>query len=183
MERSLVMNIKYQLVLESLKDRNHLPFRKVTQIFILDDKKNIICKLFDTYVKFPGGGVDEHEQPIVAIKREVMEEVGAHIDNIKQVGRVQYIWPPEWAVSNTQKERYEIFKGADNIIFRAHLVKLSKPTSQEKDRWYGKLLYPLSDIIKTIEKNKKYELKGFEKFRELQLKILKEIALKKVMYI
>ena len=36
--------------------------------------------------KLPGGGMDEGEQPIETFKREILEEVGCEIDNIKLLG-------------------------------------------------------------------------------------------------
>jgi 8-oxo-dGTP pyrophosphatase MutT (NUDIX family) len=40
------------------------------------------------YYKLPGGGIDEGETNIEALKRECLEEVGASIGEIKKVGEI-----------------------------------------------------------------------------------------------
>ena len=42
----------------------------------------IHCAYFDDYT-FPGGGVENGEDPVVALRRECMEEAGVVIKNIK----------------------------------------------------------------------------------------------------
>ncbi|MCG7343180.1 NUDIX domain-containing protein [Sporosarcina sp. ACRSL] len=42
------------------------------------------------YYVFPGGGIEEGESPEQATIREVFEEVGVHIDIIRQLGTVQF---------------------------------------------------------------------------------------------
>ena len=46
-----------------------------------DEVLMIHCAYFDDYT-FPGGGVEDGEDPIVALKRECMEEAGVIIKNI-----------------------------------------------------------------------------------------------------
>lgn len=47
-----------------------------------DEVLMIHCTFFDDYT-FPGGGVEDGEDPIVALKRECMEEAGVIIKDIK----------------------------------------------------------------------------------------------------
>ena len=51
-------------------------------IKIGDEVLMIHCAYFNDYT-FPGGGVENGEDPIVALKRECMEEAGVVIKNIK----------------------------------------------------------------------------------------------------
>jgi 8-oxo-dGTP pyrophosphatase MutT (NUDIX family) len=40
------------------------------------------------YYKLPGGGIDDGESNISGLKRECMEEVGASVDQIKEIGKI-----------------------------------------------------------------------------------------------
>lgn len=51
-----------------------------------DGKIALFYKAKMNEYKLPGGGIDPGEQPIDAFKREIMEEVGCEICNIKPLG-------------------------------------------------------------------------------------------------
>lgn len=40
------------------------------------------------YHKLPGGGIDEGEDPIAAMKRECLEEVGCHVEIVAELGTI-----------------------------------------------------------------------------------------------
>ena len=58
--------------------------RKAARGIIRDGNKvyMIHCAFYNDYT-FPGGGVEEGEDPILALKRECMEEAGVIIKNIR----------------------------------------------------------------------------------------------------
>lgn len=59
---------------------------------IVFDKGNNVALLHATnknYHKLPGGGIEEGEDAIQALKREAMEEIGCEIENIKELGIVE----------------------------------------------------------------------------------------------
>jgi 8-oxo-dGTP diphosphatase len=41
------------------------------------------------YHKLPGGGIEEGEDPIAAMRREVLEEIGCEVENIKELGIIE----------------------------------------------------------------------------------------------
>lgn len=51
-----------------------------------DGKIAVLYKQKMNEYKLPGGGMDEEEQPIETFKREILEEVGCEINNIKLLG-------------------------------------------------------------------------------------------------
>lgn len=62
--------------------------RKAARAVVLnkDNKIAILYVSKDNYHKLPGGGVEENENIIEALNREILEEVGANIKVLKEVG-------------------------------------------------------------------------------------------------
>lgn len=66
------------------------------------------------YLLFPGGGVDDGEQPLVAAAREVMEEADIHPLNLQARDTVEAVWPADsgndfWDASPFAGERSYFF--------------------------------------------------------------------------
>lgn len=65
--------------------------RKASRIVIFDKEHNIallnVTKKY--YHKLPGGGMEKGENIIDSLKREVMEEIGCEVDNIKELGIIE----------------------------------------------------------------------------------------------
>jgi 8-oxo-dGTP pyrophosphatase MutT (NUDIX family) len=57
--------------------RKDLPFREKTEVFLYDNKKNIVAENHGHYIMFPGGGIDKGENMKTSASREIKEETGA----------------------------------------------------------------------------------------------------------
>jgi len=70
------------------------------------------------YLLFPGGGVDDGEQPRDAAIRETIEESNRHPINVYNAGTVEAVWPKDsgnefWDNSDFDGERTYFFFGVD----------------------------------------------------------------------
>lgn len=65
--------------------------RKAARAIVFDKDKNValLHATNKSYHKLPGGGIEEGEEIIEALKREAMEEIGCEIENIKELGIVE----------------------------------------------------------------------------------------------
>lgn len=75
---------------------NKLPIHKKVRGVIFKNKNTLVCIEENGYgikhlLKLPGGSVENNESNIKAIKREILEETGYEIDNIKCLGFIENI--------------------------------------------------------------------------------------------
>jgi len=75
---------------------NKLPIHKKVRGVIFKNKNTLICIEENGYgikhlLKLPGGSVEKNESNIKAIKREILEETGYEIDDIKCLGFIENI--------------------------------------------------------------------------------------------
>ncbi len=125
-----------------------------------DGKIAVFNKVVKNEYKLPGGGIDEGEVPEEAFKREVMEETGCEIENIKFLGITKELKSHE----NFQQISY---------VYTADVSKITESlnlTEKEKDEG-AKLLWltkeeALEKITKCLEylKESKYENLYHSKF-------------------
>src|SRR3989344_9180786 len=107
-------------------DRSKLPFRKNCEGYFVDGKGNVLARKTEyDVVVFPGGGVDDGEDVDKAIIRETFEETGAIVKNIKKLGNLKFVWSEDWAQTEKQKKRYEIYQGEDMHFFSGMIEKIS----------------------------------------------------------
>ena len=95
-----------------------LPIRKKVRGIIFKNKNTLICIEEDGYgikhlLKLPGGSVEKNESNIKAIKREILEETGYEIDDIKCLGfieniRKEYFLHMTYYVAKTKGEKKEL---------------------------------------------------------------------------
>ena len=89
-------------------NRKKLPYRETTDTFLIY-KGQIVAQDHGHYVMFPGGGLDNSESSIQAVKRECMEEVGAKIRKpLKEIIKVDWDWGRDWHGQIIQKEKKDI---------------------------------------------------------------------------
>ena len=87
-------------------DESYRRFKRpsVRGVIIADNKVAMVYSHKYDYYKFPGGGIENNEDHIETLKREVLEEIGLTVldDSVRELGSVIRI----------QKSRFE-----DNVIF------------------------------------------------------------------
>ena len=86
------------------KSREKLPYRETTICFIIC-KGKIISKFAgkNSYVKFPGGGVDKGETPAKAVLREIKEELKVTVKNLTFITELTAEWHPEWTEGDPKR--------------------------------------------------------------------------------
>ncbi len=123
-----------------------LQIRKKVRGLIYKNKDTLVCIEENSYgvkhlLKLPGGSVDKGESNIKAIKREILEETGYEIDNIKCIGYIE----------NIRKE-YSI-----HIVYYTAKTKGKKKKLTLTDEELKVETKPIEIDIKTAEKRFKNE--------------------------
>jgi ADP-ribose pyrophosphatase YjhB (NUDIX family) len=104
---------------------NKLPIRKKVRGLIYKNKNTLICVEEDVsttkhLLKLPGGSVENNESNVKAIKREILEETGYGIDNIKRIGfieniRKEYVIHIIYYVAKTKGRKKELKLTAEEL--------------------------------------------------------------------
>jgi 8-oxo-dGTP pyrophosphatase MutT (NUDIX family) len=126
---------------------------------------------------FPGGGVDPYESIEKAVRREILEETGAIINNdLKFVMDVKRDYHKDWPGDIPKKiKRYKQFRGEHIFIFVGSVNKYIKFTSDEGDEWKGKSsswFLPIKKVIKLTEQQELIQPIEDMAFRACQKSIL-----------
>lgn len=68
--------------------------RRAVRGIVFDSKQNLVLLHSKKigYHKIPGGGIEEGEEVIDALRREITEEVGCVVKNISELGIVEEYW-------------------------------------------------------------------------------------------
>lgn len=66
------------------------PLREAVRAVVVDDQNKIAILHVsrDGYYKLPGGGVDDGEDHMTALKRECLEEIGCNVEVTGEIGKV-----------------------------------------------------------------------------------------------
>lgn len=159
------------------ESREDLPYRPVAECYLLYDDK-IVAQPHDRYIMFPGGGIDEGESVIEAANRELMEEVGAVLDEpLLQITSIDWDWMPEWADTPKRKDRYKQFRGERVYFLFGRVRKFVKPTSTEGDAWKGDILADLDKLIELHAKLGKKDHPNTKCYRSTQYAMLQMLKL------
>jgi len=159
-------------------DRNNLPYRRNCEGYLLCKDGNVIVR--DTgkdYLEFPGGGVDENEDPAKALEREAYEEAGVILDGtLKKVNVLHFIWGSTWAKSEKQKQRYRQFKGEEMHFYTGNVKELVQAKGDGKEEgWKGEVSMLIEDAINKLESFKPFT-EDVREYRKIQLEILKVLV-------
>lgn len=110
----------------SLEKIRILPIRKKVRGLIYRNKNTLVCIEEDGYgikhlLKLPGGSVEKNESNIKAIKREILEETGYKIDNVKCIGfieniRKEYVVHIIYYVAKTKDKKKKLKLTAEELV-------------------------------------------------------------------
>lgn len=157
--------------------RANLPLRKNCEGYFITSEGNIIAR--DTgkgYLEFPGGGLDEGEDPEKALIREAYEEAGVILEeNLEKIGVIRFIWGPDWAKTEKQKLRYQKYKGEEMHLFKGKVRSLISPPGDKANNepgWPIPVSLPLFKALEIVQSSS--APKGLEEYRALQARTLKE---------
>ena len=148
-----------------------LPYRNGVGIMLINDNKKIfVGKRIDNKSawQMPQGGVDQDENIVDAVKRELKEETGvSSIKIIKKSDKIYTYDLPDYLLGKIWKGR---FKGQKQTWFLAQFlgtddeINLDQKNEEFKEwKWVG--INELPDLIVPFKKNLYQELvKEFESF-------------------
>ena len=148
-----------------------LPYRNGVGIMLINDNKKIfVGKRIDNKSawQMPQGGVDQDENIVDAVKRELKEETGvSSIKIIKKSDKIYTYDLPDYLLGKIWKGR---FKGQKQTWFLAQFlgtddeINLDQKNAEFKEwKWVG--INELPDLIVPFKKNLYQELvKEFETF-------------------
>ena len=166
-------------IINTLKD-NEYNFTKISEIreiarcVLLNDEKEVALLKIDgydddfglrDYYELPGGGVEKGESLKDALKREMIEETGYKIKNIREIGTVIDYY------NSIERENHNNYFLAYIDIFQG-----TKYTKLEQELISKLLFVKLDDAINIFEKMTNGKIASLVKRRELPiLKIAKEM--------
>lgn len=117
--------------------RNTLPFREKTELFLINEYGNVLAEDHQTYIMFPGWGIDEEDKITSAI-RELQEETGYEIVwDLLPLCTVSWIWFPEWANNPKRLQRYQEYQGEKVYMYIGKTKKIAHTLlgAAEEDCW------------------------------------------------
>ena len=83
------MKLIDEVQLEEIESRLDYRLREAVRAIVLKgDKMALLYVSNENYHKLPGGGIEQGENLNQALEREILEEVGVTIENIREVGKI-----------------------------------------------------------------------------------------------
>ena len=173
------MELLYSLIDDQYPDNGYNHTRPIVRAIIYNSQReialiHILCDdIFGhrDYLETPGGGVENNEDLITALKRELREEVGAEITDIEEIGEVI--------------DFYNLLnRKNDQFYFLCKLEKLHERhiTNYEKKLLFEVKWIPIDTAIKMVEETKRTKIATLVINRELPiLKIAKEMLDRKAL--
>jgi ADP-ribose pyrophosphatase YjhB (NUDIX family) len=119
-----------------------LPIRKKVRGLIYKNKNTLICIEENGYgvkhlLKLPGGSVEKNESNIKAIKREILEETGYEIDNIKCIGfienvRKEYVIHITYYIAKTKGKKKELKLTKEELKVETKPIEIDIKIAQKR---------------------------------------------------
>ena len=121
---------------------NKLPIRKKVRGLIYKNKNTLVCVEEDGYgikhiLKLPGGSVEKNESNIKAIKREILEETGYEIGNVKCIGFIENIrkehnFHMTYYVAKTKGKQKKIKLTAEELVVGTKPIEINTETALKR---------------------------------------------------
>jgi 8-oxo-dGTP diphosphatase len=110
-------------------------------VFDAEQKIALLKVSRDSYFKLPGGGVEEGEDFVAALKRECLEEIGCEIKRTSLLGYTEEYWKEdtEKQISYCYVAELSGQKGYPNL------------TQSEKERGFETIWVTLEEAIQILE--------------------------------
>lgn len=160
------------------RDPQGLPYRPVAEAMLFRPDGRVLANVIDRgdtrYYKFPGGGIDEGEDPEEGLRRELMEEVGADPEQLEQLEQLDWDWWRSWPKSEKQKRRFMQFRGEGSHQFAGRIGDLADPTSEEGDAWTSRPFQDPQQILQSLKDELPTLPEEQRPYRELQIRALKQ---------
>ncbi len=152
--------------------------RKASRAIVFNADKEVAL-IYSTELnlhKLPGGGIETGETPIEALHREVKEEVGGSITNIKEIGLIQEIKEGPFIIDGKIRDRHGLIQQSYCYYGDLHnYTGKLELTHKEKKLGFRVEWYPLEEAISLLN-DETPSIEGHAKF--INSRCL--IALKKV---
>lgn len=163
------------IVEEGIKENSLYKTRKTVRAVIVDNNKiyMLYSKTYNDYT-FPGGGIKDSEDNINALKRELLEELGARTVNI--IKNLGYIEELRYGLNDNDniylQTSYYYLCEIDDIGHRTlnerELTELSSPMYVDIDK-------VIKHNNKTLKDDNKHQKKGFKTVLLRENQVLKYI--------
>lgn len=152
-------------------DRTLLPYRRNCEAYLRYKHEYVVARNIDrVYLEFPGGGIKKDETPEKAILREIQEETGAVVKQIRKIGIIRFDWHPHWAITKKQKRRYAHYRGEEMHLFEGEVKLFPKAYPTE---WKGNKMISISRAIECVESQRPFPMEMC-KYYQTQLNQLKK---------
>ncbi len=153
----------------SIEEITASSLREAARAIVIDDM-NLIALLHvkrDAYYKLPGGGIEDGEDKIIALRRECLEEIGCNIEILQEVGSTVEYWEEdkEKQISYCYIAKVTGDKGASNLtksekergletVWLSHKEAIETLIDCHLNNWEAQYIVPRELVF--LEEAKKY---------------------------
>ena len=150
-------------------NRSQLPFRLNCEGYLFTSEGGVLATIADAgHIIFPGGGVAKGENIADAMKRETLEETGAIIKGLHEIGVIKIVWQKDWITSEKQRARFEKYQGDEMHFFEGTIEGFNENADPEEDSWNGPKIMTTGEVVGILEKEKPFA-PSVKQYRAFQL--------------
>lgn len=148
-------------LLKTLNSQNAIPeeiatyrVREAARAIVLDEENKVALLYVGkyNYYKLPGGGIDDGEDPLLALQRECLEEIGCNVGVLQEIGKIV-----------EHRKMYNIEQ-----ISYCYLAKVSgekgEPTftNKELSEGFEQVWVPYQEAVQLVSNNRAIGIEGKE---------------------